>query len=81
VSAPSDDVTRVAATLRRYLRAYPQSADTVEGIRRIWLADCAAAQRPAVLAAALERLVRAGELERLALPDGRVVFRGPARPR
>jgi phage host-nuclease inhibitor protein Gam len=58
--------------LRRYCTAHPNAADSVDGVRRWWLAD------PAIpladVEAALEALVKRGMLAVRRLPDGTAVY-------
>lgn len=69
-----DDAVRlIAATLLEYLAGHPDAADSVEGIRRWWIPQNVAASRSDV-EAALEQLVRAGELTRRQLPDRGVLY-------
>ena len=72
-------VAAVADTLRRYLLAHPDAADSIDGIRLWWLSGDAAAAPENVLAA-LACLEAEGVVDRRELPGGRVVF-GAARPR
>jgi hypothetical protein len=58
--------------LSAYLEAHPEASDTVEGIRQWWMMEPADAE---ALAAALERLVERGILERTSGPDGRLRYR------
>ena len=68
-----DAVRTIAVTLFDYIARHPDAADSLEGIRRWWLpghtAVCAAA-----VEAALERLVREGELTRQPLPGGGALY-------
>jgi hypothetical protein len=58
--------------LMRYCSDHPDAADSVEGVRRWWLADPAL---PLVdLEAALGTLVARGMLEIRLLPDGTAVY-------
>jgi hypothetical protein len=58
--------------LARYCAAHPNAADSVDGVRRWWLAD------PAIpladVEAALEALVERGMLDVRRLPDGTIVY-------
>ncbi len=64
----------VAKALRAYLRAHPQAADTLEGIREGWLPPGDAPGRDEV-SRALEKLVAQGQLEKHISPDGRRLYR------
>jgi len=58
--------------LEQYCTAHPNAADSVDGVRRWWLAD------PAIpladVEAALEALVKRGMLDVRRLPDGSAVY-------
>lgn len=70
-------VGEVAAAIARYLEQHPNAADTAEGIHNSWLGPGRASL--AEVQDALERLVRAGSVERMQ-SGVRVVFRArPAR--
>jgi hypothetical protein len=68
----SDRVTGVAAALVRYLEEHPNAADTEDGIGRWWLEPGSATA--AEVSSALERLIRAGSVERTQV-GARLVFR------
>lgn len=79
-------VLTVMTELDAYLRAHPNSADTVEGIARWWFAPTL---RPTVaqVGAALRWMQALDVVEALYAADGRVRYRlnrrlatGPARP-
>ena len=63
----------IAASLLEYLARHPDAADSIEGIRRWWMPENVAASRTGV-EAALEQLVRSGELTRRQLPDRGVLY-------
>ena len=64
--------TELEEALRRYCAAHPNAADSVDGVRRWWLAD------PAIpladVEAALEALVKRGMLDVRRLPDGTGIY-------
>jgi len=73
-----DDGDGVVAEVVRYLQAHPHAADTIEGIRRWWLAPTLGAVSADALERALARLMESGHVQRDALGDGRFVYRrGP----
>lgn len=73
-----DDGDGVLVEVLRYLQAHPHAADTIEGIRRWWLAPTLGAVSAEALDQALARLVESGHVQRDALGDGRFVYRlGP----
>ena len=60
------------STIRRYCSKHPSCADTIEGVRRWWLADLTV---PFVaLERVLRRLVTLGVLECQVLPDGTTIY-------
>ena len=68
-----DAVTLIAASLLESLARHPDAADSIEGIHRWWIPEGVAASRTGVQAA-LEQLVRSGELMRRQLPDRGVLY-------
>jgi hypothetical protein len=58
--------------IRRYCAEHPHAADTVEGVRRWWLADLAC--EPEEVERALAELVALGELTERSLADGSVLY-------
>ena len=75
-----DRVAPIAEAIERYLRAHPEAADSLEGIRLWWLTGNAAEEAPECIREALERLEAAGIVDRRELPGGQVVY-GAARSR
>lgn len=69
-----DAVPALAAEVLRHVAKHPGAADTVEGVCRWWLPRSGAEYGPAIVEAALERLVRDGALARRRLPDGQVLY-------
>jgi hypothetical protein len=69
---PGQPMASLESAIRQYCANHPSCADTVEGIRRWWLADLTIPLEP--LEAALERLVDLGELERRVVPDGTTIY-------
>ena len=62
----------VVDAIRAYLLRHPNASDSAEGIGRWWLTDNDAP--PAVLNAALGRLVLDGVMELRRLPDGSSLY-------
>lgn len=62
----------IESGIRRYCAAHPKAADTVEGVRRWWLADLACSLEE--VEQALATLVDKGELVERNLADGRVLY-------
>ncbi|MEO8136737.1 MAG: hypothetical protein ABI831_22530 [Betaproteobacteria bacterium] len=73
MSDGDDPIQVIVASLLAYLTAHPDAADSIEGIRRWWLPSHTHARTPD-MEAALERLVRMGELTPRQLPDGGVLY-------
>lgn len=70
-----DQVARVAQEIEAYLATRPQAADDLEGVRSWWIARQRFLEARRLVAAALDRLVEEGRVERREAPDGRVVYR------
>lgn len=69
------NVLQVAMKILDYMRRFPDAADTEEHITNWWLNEGDAEQEPGVVASALKTLVTNGLIERIELPDNRVVYR------
>ena len=67
-------VDAVAGEIRRYLDAYPDAADTVEGVLHWWLPAASAAVSRETVEHALDLLVAAGEIVRRTHADGTVIY-------
>ena len=76
MASKPDRVANIADAIERYLRAHPDAADSVEGIRLWWLTGDGAEESPECVGAALERLEAAGIVDRRTLPGGQVVYAG-----
>lgn len=74
-----DRVATIADAIERYLRAHPDAADGVEGIRLWWLTGECAEESPECIREALERLEAAGIVDRRTLPGGQIVYAGMRR--
>jgi hypothetical protein len=68
------DIGAIAAAIRRYLQAHPNAFDTVDGIAQWWLPAVRVEASPAAVAAALDELVAAGDVEKRALASGETVY-------
>jgi hypothetical protein len=69
------NILQVAMKILDYMRRYPDAADTEQHITHWWLKEGEAEQEPGVVASALQMLVRNERIERVELPDNRVVYR------
>ena len=65
----------VADTILRYLAAHPDACDSVDGICDWWLVRQQRSDTRVAVAAALEGLVAAGEMEASTGSDGLTVYR------
>lgn len=61
--------------IRRYLAANPDAADTAEGIAVWWMPPSVPHAAPEHVQRVLDRLVAAGELARVGLAGGTVLYR------
>lgn len=59
---PSSAIEQARDAIRSFLQRYPHGADTLEGVAQWWLGGAVA---PETVAAALEQLRAAGELEQI----------------
>ena len=69
---PSNRDRDLEAELERYCHAHPHAADTVDGVRRWWLADLGDSLDE--VEAALEALVKRGLLDVRWLLDGTAIY-------
>jgi hypothetical protein len=79
-----DDEDQLADELAReivaYLDAHPDAADSLEGVVQWWLVQERFLRGIGAVGKALEQLVGTGEIERIAGPDRRPIYRaGPRR--
>lgn len=65
----------VCSAVTEYLRRHPSAADSLTGICGWWLPAMGLDETPDRVEPVLERMVGAGRLERLAMSDGRVLYR------
>ena len=75
MSAAGDTVTDIAEAIRHYLAAHPDSSDTADGVASWWLGREHHGAGSADVLAALELLLRSGEIETETGPGGRIVYR------
>jgi hypothetical protein len=71
------DEERVAALcgeIQRYLDQHPDAADSVEGIRRWWIARIRLEETAKYVQEALDRLVARGVVVKRIVPDGTAVY-------
>lgn len=75
---PSDPATvgSIAEAIARYLRAHPEAADSVEGIRQWWLTPLGPPRSVTQVEAALADLLGRGVVVRQEMPDGAVLYHG-----
>jgi hypothetical protein len=73
-----DRVSIARAGILRYLAQRPKASDSVLGIHRWWLSEPGLAELDVL--AAVEPLVREGQLEVRSLPDGSRVYAAHQRP-
>ena len=71
-------VSIAKAGILRYLAQHPKASDSVLGIHRWWLSEPGLAELDVL--AAVEQLVREGQLEVRSLPDGSRVYAAHQRP-
>lgn len=71
-AVPAQSHSELEEALARYCAAHPKAADSVDGVRRWWLAD------PAIpladVEAALDALVKRGVLDVRRISDGTAVY-------
>ena len=78
MTSDEEGISTVANAISRYLSSHPRAADSVEGIRRWWLAPLRYDEAVTVVQHALDRLLAEGVVAREAMPDGRVIYRRAA---
>jgi hypothetical protein len=67
-------VADIEQAIRRYLQAHPHAVDTERGICEWWLRDAHPRYLAGDVHTAIERLVAAGELAQLTLPDAQLAY-------
>ena len=76
-----DRIDAIAASVLEHLRQFPAARDTARGVHGWWLAPDLRDAPLAAVEQALWRLVGAGRLAAVAMPDGSTLFaRAPDRP-
>lgn len=80
MSASLEPVDAAQAGIQRYLYRHPEACDTIAGIHRWWLAGERNGLGPLEVRAAVERLLRSGQMQRRRLPDGSEVYAGSRGP-
>jgi len=73
LAVPSEHLNDLELVIARYCAEHPNAADTVDGVRRWWLAD--PARSLGEIEAALDSLVERGLLDIRRLPDGTAIYR------
>jgi hypothetical protein len=69
------NVLQVTEEILNYMRRFPNAADTEEHITHWWLNEGDLEQEPEVVSSALKILETNEFIERVELPDNRVVYR------
>jgi hypothetical protein len=70
----AETVRAIACAIHRYVTAYPDAADTLDGIHRWWLAPPLHEEPEAYVEEAVALLVASGTLQQTLREDGRVIF-------
>ena len=81
VGMDAERVGLVADEIVRYLGSHPNAADTLEGIRRWWLAQIRYDEARNIVQRALDRLVADGSVLPEATADGGTLYRRGNRAR
>lgn len=68
------DAREIEREVLAYLLQHPNAADTARGIAHWWLPRRSSADSPAAIDRALERLVAAGRLRAVKLPNGETLY-------
>jgi hypothetical protein len=75
MAARSDDAgVEIERLIRSYAASHPNAADTLEGLHSWWVGARVPGATRAEVEAACARLVAAGVIERVELPDGVTLF-------
>ena len=72
-------IENIAMEIGRYLHAYPDAADSAEGVRHWWLTEESANVALGVVYAALDKLVLQGVVKVRVLADGTKIYSGTIR--
>lgn len=68
-------VAEVADVINRYLSSRPNATETVEGVAKWWLVRQRYQDTVPLVQRALELLVDYGDVEKVAMADGKVMYR------
>jgi hypothetical protein len=80
MAARSDDAgAEIEGLIRSYAASHPNAADTLEGVHAWWVGTRIPGATSAEVEAACLRLVAAGIIERVELPDGMTLFAAATR--
>jgi hypothetical protein len=78
--ARSHDIgLEIESLIASYVASHPSAADTLEGVHAWWVGARVPGATRAEVEAACERLVAAGVIERVELPDGAALFAAAGR--
>ena len=72
LAVPNEHHSDLELAILRYCADHPNAADTLDGVRRWWLAD--PTRTTGEVEAALDALVAAGLLDIRRLPDGTAIY-------
>jgi hypothetical protein len=70
----SQHLLQLQASIRIYLKRYPDAADSPEGIRQWWLTQALRTTSIETLRIVLTALVMSGEMQMRTLPDGTELY-------
>lgn len=79
--ATDHTVSTIAEEIARYLAAHPEASDSLDGIRRWWLARLRYEEAADLVRQALARLEAEGTVTRTVLPGGAIVYQAAASAR
>lgn len=74
-SRDTEKIDAIAQSIKRYLGSRPQASETVEGVAKWWLIQQRYNDSLEQVQQALEYLEQKGDVSRVLLADGRVVFK------
>lgn len=70
-----DQVEEIAGVISRYLSSRPNATETLEGVAKWWLVRQRYQDSVQVVQSALELLVEHGDVEKVAVAGGKVMYR------
>ena len=73
--AALNDIAGIAGAINRYLATHPEASETLEGVTRWWLTRQRYTDSLASVQSALDLLERKGEVDKLCLSGGTVLYR------